>query len=324
MIKSKTSSQRFKKQPLFLIEKSLHTALSAINEVVDSEMEGLLADLQTLIRQPSVSAKKQGLVECANLVAQIMRKAGIDAQLLYINDSLHKNAEDDIDSCSSSSSSSSLPPIVYGEVKSKSNPHAKTILFYNHYDVQPEDPVELWEEDPFSGKVEGNCIFGRGSADDKGELITRIKAVEYYLKKTGDVPCNVKFIVEGEEEIGSVHIEQYLNKYRDRFNCDGVIWEFGYVDGNGRPIISLGMKGLLYVELIARGPSRDAHSSLAVLIENPAWLLIRALNTMCEANGKILIKDWYNEVRGFTDKELALIEKEPFDEKSFKKEYNTE
>ncbi|HYY51212.1 MAG TPA: M20/M25/M40 family metallo-hydrolase, partial [Nitrososphaeraceae archaeon] len=140
----------------------------------------VITDLQALIRQPSVSAKNQGLVECANLVAEIMRKAGINAQLLYIDGSLHKNAEDDIDS---SSSSSSLPPIVYGEVKSKSNPHAKTILFYNHYDVQPEDPVELWEEDPFSGKVEGNCIFGRGSADDKGELITRIKAVEYYLKK---------------------------------------------------------------------------------------------------------------------------------------------
>src|ERR671939_214032 len=104
------------------------------------------------------------------------------------------------------------------EVKSsKPNPNAKTILFYNHYDVQPEDPIELWDDaDPFSGKVKGNHIFGRGSMDDKGELITRIKAVENLLKETGDVPCNVKFIVEGEEEIGSKHIEDYLNKYRDK------------------------------------------------------------------------------------------------------------
>lgn len=264
-------------------------------------MPGLISDLQMLIRQPSVSARKQGLVECANLVSEIMRKGGITSEVLYLDDK-------------------SIPPIVYGEVLSRSNPD-KTLLFYNHYDVQPEEPLELWNDDPFSGKVEGNYIFGRGSADDKGELITRIKAVEYFLKETGDVPCNIKFIVEGEEETGSVHIEQYLTKYRDRLACDGVIWEFGYVDAKNRPIISLGMKGLLYVELIAKGPARDAHSSLAVLIENPAWRLVSALATMRDRNGKILIKDWYKEARPFTTEELGVISKEPFDEKEFKKEY---
>jgi acetylornithine deacetylase/succinyl-diaminopimelate desuccinylase-like protein len=301
MTLNQTNSQISKKQPLFSITKSLHTALSGINEIVDAEMEGLIADLKTLIRQPSISAKKQGLVECANLVAKIMRKAGINSEVLYLDDK-------------------SIPPIVYGELKSKSNPN-KTILFYNHYDVQPEEPLELWENDPFSGKVEGNYVFGRGSADDKGELITRIKAVEYCLKKTGDVPCNVKFMVEGEEEVGSVHIEQYFNRYSNRLSCDGVIWEFGYVDAKDRPIISLGMKGLLYVELTAKGPVRDAHSSLAVLIENPAWRLIYALNAMRNETGKILIKDWYKEVRPFTEQELSVIASEPFDVEEFKKEY---
>jgi acetylornithine deacetylase/succinyl-diaminopimelate desuccinylase-like protein len=258
--------------------------LSAIDAAVDSEMGTLVSDLQALIRQPSVSAKKMGLVECASLVAGTMKKAGIKSEVLYLDDK-------------------SIPPIVYGEVRSKSNPN-RTILFYNHYDVQPEEPLELWESPPFSGKVEGNYIYGRGSADDKGELITRIKAVEYFLKNTGDVPCNVKFMVEGEEEIGSVHVEQHLEKYKDRLKCDGVIWEFGYVDAKDRPIISLGMKGLLYVELIARGPARDAHSSLAVLIENPAWRLVSALHTMRDPSGKVLIKDWYKEVRPFTDEEL--------------------
>ena len=273
-----------------------------IDALVDSEMGALVLDLQTLIRQPSVSAKKQGLVECANLVAQIMQKAGIDSEVIYLN------------------SDKTVAPAIYGEVKSKSNPN-KTILFYNHYDVQPEEPLELWENEPFSGKVEGNYVFGRGAADDKGELITRIRAVEYFLKKTGDVPCNVKFLVEGEEEVGSVHIEQYLTQYKQRLNCDGVIWEFGYVDGKDRPIISLGMKGLLYVELIAKGPSRDAHSSLAVLIENPAWRLVYALSTMRGDDGKILIKNWYDEVRPFTDQELSVIGSEPFDEQEFKQEY---
>jgi acetylornithine deacetylase/succinyl-diaminopimelate desuccinylase-like protein len=275
--------------------------LSAIDALVDSEMGGLISNLQTLIRQPSVSAKKQGLMECANLVAQIMRNGGINSEVVYLDDK-------------------KVAPAVYGEVKSKSNP-CKTILFYNHYDVQPEEPLELWESEPFSGKVEGNHIFGRGSADDKGELITRIKAVEYFLKKTGDVPCNVKFMVEGEEEVGSVHIEQYLTQYKERLKCDAVIWEFGYVDAKDRPIISLGMKGLLYVELIAKGPSRDAHSSLAVLIENPAWQLVYALSTMRDSDGKVLIKDWYNELRPFTYQELSVIGSEPFDEQEFKQEY---
>jgi acetylornithine deacetylase/succinyl-diaminopimelate desuccinylase-like protein len=269
--------------------------------MVDAEMPGLITDLQNLIRQPSVSAKKQDMIKCANLVRETMSKAGINAELLYLDDK-------------------DISPIVFGEVMSRSNPD-KTILFYNHYDVQPEEPIELWKDEPFSGTVEGNHIFGRGAADDKGELITRIKAVEYFLKKTGDVPCNVKFMVEGEEEIGSVHMEEYLFKYRDRLSCDGVIWEFGYVDTKDRPIISLGMKGLLYVELIARGPVRDAHSSLAVLIENPAWRLVYALATMRDQSGRILIKDWYKEVRAFTKAEIEMISKEPFDDKEFKREY---
>jgi acetylornithine deacetylase/succinyl-diaminopimelate desuccinylase-like protein len=137
-----------------------------------------------------------------------------------------------------------VAPLVYGEVKSKKN-NSKTLMFYNHYDVQPAEPFDLWDDPPFSGILKGNKIFGRGSTDDKGELVTRIKAVEAYLKTTGDVPCNIKFVIEGEEETGSAHIEQYLKKYKKRFACDGVIWEFGYVDSKNRPIIGLGMKGLI-------------------------------------------------------------------------------
>jgi len=263
-------------------------------------MPALISDLQKLIRQPSVSAKNLGLEECATLVVQIMNNAGIKAEILRIG----KN----------------IPYAVYGEVQSRLNP-SKTILFYNHYDVQPAEPFDLWKDKPFSGKIKGNKIFGRGSADDKGELITRIKAVESYLKTEGDVPCNVKFLVEGEEEIGSMHVERYLKKYKNKFSCDAVIWEFGYVDAKDRPIISLGMKGLLYVELSVTESIRDAHSSLAVLIENPAWRLLEALRTLRDANGKILIKDWYKEVDAFTKEELNLIQSEPFDEKEFKKEY---
>ena len=267
---------------------------------VDSHMKTLVSDLQMLIRQPSVSAKNEGIVECANLVKKLLVNSGIQSDLLQ----LKKN----------------IAPIVYGEIKSKSNP-SKTLLFYNHYDVQPAEPFELWDYPPFSGKIKGNKVFGRGSADDKGELITRIKAVEAFLKTTGDVPCNVKFLIEGEEETGSAHIENYLKKYKKKFSCDGIIWEFGYVDSKDTPIVGLGMKGLLFVELSVKESVRDAHSSLAVLIKNPAWRLIEALKTLRDENGHILIKDWYKDVIPFTKTDLEIISKEPFDENSFKKEF---
>ncbi len=213
-----------------------------------------------------------------------------------------------------------IAPVVYGEVKSKKN-SSKTLLFYNHYDVQPAEPFNLWHDAPFSGKIKGNKIFGRGSSDDKGELITRIKAVEAFLKTTGGVPCNVKFVIEGEEETGSAYIEKYLKKYKKKFSCDGVIWEFGYVDSKNRPIVGLGMKGLLFVELSKKESNRDAHSSLAVIIKNPAWRLIDAVKTLRDSKGHILIKDWYKEVKPFTKRDLKLIDAEPFDESSFKKEF---
>ncbi|MFZ8908292.1 MAG: M20/M25/M40 family metallo-hydrolase [Nitrosopumilaceae archaeon] len=267
---------------------------------VDANMNGLISDLQTLIRQPSVSAKNEGIEECAKLVKKILIKSGISAEILRLK--------------------KGVAPIVYGEIKSKKQ-NSKTLMFYNHYDVQPAEPFDLWDFPPFSGKQKGNKIFGRGATDDKGELITRIKAVDAYLKTTGDVPCNIKFVIEGEEETGSAHIDQYLKKYKKKFACDGVIWEFGYVDSKNRPIVGLGMKGLLFVELSVKEAIRDAHSSLAVLIKNPAWRLVEAVKTLRDSDGKILIKDWYADVQQFSKKDLEIIAKEPFDEKSFKKEF---
>lgn len=276
---------------------------NVIENYIDSHINEMVLDLQTLIRIPSVSARNQNLIECAEMIYKLMTNAGINSEILYLDD--EKN----------------IPPIVFGELLSKKNPNGKTLLFYNHYDVQPEDPLNQWNFPPFSGEISGNYIYGRGASDDKGELITRIKAVESFIKETGDVPCNVKFIVEGEEEIGSNHIEEYLVKYKEKFRCDGIIWEFGYINEKNNPIISLGMKGLLYVELTASGPNKDTHSSLAVIIENPAWKLIKLLNSMVNENGKILIEDWYNDIKEFLPEEESILSAELFDEESFKKEY---
>ena len=267
---------------------------------VDKHRNELLNDLQTLIKQPSISAKNEGIEECSILVSKMLKKAGVSSEILRLN----KNAA----------------PLVFGEVKSKSNP-SKTLLFYNHYDVQPVEPIEEWEYPPFSGKIVGNKIFGRGASDDKGELITRIKAVESYLQEYNDVPCNIKFCIEGEEENGSENIEKYLKKFKKKFSCDGVIWEFGYIDTKNRPIVGLGMKGLLYVELSVKESIRDAHSSFAAIIKNPAWRLIDALKTLRDSNGKILIDGWSDDIIPLSQNDLKIIRKEPFDANDFKKEY---
>ena len=267
---------------------------------VDTNIGELVSDLQSLIQQPSISAKNEGIEDCAKLVTKILKQSGIKSHILRLK--------------------KGIAPVVFAEVNSKKNP-TKTLLFYNHYDVQPVEPIELWTDKPFSGKIKGNKIFGRGASDDKGELITRIKAVQAFLKTNGDVPCNIKFLIEGEEETGSEHIDNYLKKYKKKFSCDGVIWEFGYIDSKNRPIVGLGMKGLLYVELSKKESVRDAHSSLAVIIKNPAWRLIEAVNTLRDSNGKILIKDWYKEVKPLSKSEMKIIKNEPIDESSFKKEY---
>ncbi len=284
------------------------------SSLVDENMDKMISDLQILIRQPSVSAINEGLEECALVLSKMMNKAGIKTELLYLEKpSSIKNYQ---------VSALTVAPLVYGEVKSKSNPNGKTILFYNHYDVQPVDPIDKWDENPFSGKVEGNMVFGRGSSDDKGEIITRLKAVEFLLKKTGDVPCNIKFLIEGEEEIGSPNLDKYLLKYAEKFKCDLVFWESGYIDDKGRAIISLGQKGILNVELKVNGPLRDVHSSLAVAIENPAWVLVQALSLLYDNNdGKILIDGWFDDVQQPSERELKQIAKEFFDGDSFKKEY---
>ena len=263
-------------------------------------MNGLLKDLQTLINQPSISAKNEGIEECSILVSKMLKNAGVSSEILRLN----KNAA----------------PLVFGEVRSKSNP-STTLLFYNHYDVQPIEPIEEWDDPPFSGRIIGNKIFGRGASDDKGELITRIKAVEAYLKEYNDIPCNIKFCIEGEEENGSENIEAYLKKFKKKFSCDGVIWEFGYVDTKNRPIVGLGMKGLLYVELSAKESIRDVHSSFAPIIKNPAWRLIDALKTLRTSDGKILIKGWHDDITPLSKNDLKIIQREPFNANDFKKEY---
>ncbi len=257
-----------------------------------------IKDLQRLASQPSVSAKGEGIEACARLVREMMEDAGVRSRILRLP---------------------RANPVVYGELRSKRNP-SKTVLFYNHYDVQPPEPLELWDSEPFRPIVKGGKVFGRGVSDDKGEVISRLKLTESFLKTAGDVPCNFKFLIEGEEEIGSVNLHRYVSRYRNLFRADGVVWEFGSVDEKGRPIVVLGVKGILYVELTAREAKRDAHSSLAAVVRNPAWRLAWALSTLKDGEDRILVPHWYDDVRAFTRLEVDALRRMRFEEKALMKE----
>jgi acetylornithine deacetylase/succinyl-diaminopimelate desuccinylase-like protein len=278
------------------------SSVSSMNQVFQyvSENENQAVEqLIKLARQPSVSAKGEGIVECAKMVQDMLSDAGASTRLLEVE---------------------GANPVVTGEIRSKKNPK-KTILFYNHYDVQPPEPLELWESPPFEPAIRDGKIYGRGVADDKAELVGRLKLTEAFLRASGDVPCNFKFLFEGEEEVGSPNLRTFKKNFPESFKADGVIWEFGSVDKNERPEITLGVKGILYVELTAKNATRDAHSSLAAVIDNPAWRLVEALNTLKKGD-RILIPGWTDDVRPFSKKEIQLLRKQPSDvESELKSEY---
>jgi acetylornithine deacetylase/succinyl-diaminopimelate desuccinylase-like protein len=266
-------------------------------DYIDSSKNSTIELLSKLVRQPSVAATGQGIKECSELVTNLMGEIGANPKVYDLGEG---------------------SPVVTGEIKSKKNPKM-TILFYNHYDVQPPEPLELWDSPPFTPSVKDGTMYGRGVSDDKGELAGRIKLTEAFLRTWNDIPCNFKFVFEGEEEIGSIHLGQYVKKYPEIFRADGVIWEFGGVDPKGRPQVILGVKGILYVELTSKIAKKDAHSSLGAIVENPAWRLVGALSTL-KKHDRILIPGWYKDVKRFSKEELEWIRKAPYDAKSVKEE----
>src|SRR5467141_665224 len=273
-------------------------ALNPALQYVSKNKDRFLQDFRTLLKQPSVSAQKLGIEDCAKIVKKQMDIAGLKAKILPV-----KNGN----------------PVVYGEARSKSS--SKTLLIYGHYDVQPVEPLEEWDSPPFDAKIQGEKIISRGAADCKNNLTSCIKATESFLKSTGDVPLNLKFLFEGEEEIGSPHLPAFIDENKERLKADSVVCYDGDIDETGRPKIDLGVKGLLYVELRCKKAREDLHSSYAPLVDNPAWRLVWALNTMKSPEGKILIKGWYDDVEPFTPAQSKLVSRIPFRGENLLKEW---
>ena len=271
--------------------------MERIYSYIDENSERFVKELIELVRKPSVAATGEGIKECAEALKELMEKIGLDVKVIPEKDG---------------------NPVIYGEIKSeKSN---KTLLFYDHYDVQPPDPIEEWESPPFSGEIRNGKIYGRGTSDNKGNLVSRLMAVEAFLKVVGEVPANIKFVVEGEEEIGSPHLAPVIKEYADLFSADACIWEFGGINRRGNPCLYLGLKGVLSVELRAKGAKIDVHSANAPIIPNPAWRLVWALNNIKNEKDEILIEGFYENVEEPSSEEIECLKEIPFEEEEIKRE----
>ncbi len=237
---------------------------------VDEHRQQFIERLQWLCRQPSIAAQNVGIQETARMVVQLMEHIGIKTRL-YATDGA---------------------PVVYGVVGSG----PRTLLIYNHYDVQPPEPLEEWHSPPFAAEVRDGKLYARGAADNKGNLVARLSAVEAWLQTRGSLPLTVKFVVEGEEEMSSAHLHQFVRQHQELVQADGCLWEAGGKDIQENPGIYMGAKGILYVELEAAGANRDLHSSQATIVPNPAWRLVWALSTLKDRSENILIEGFYDDV----------------------------
>ena len=209
-------------------------------------------------------------------------------------------------------------PVVYGDWLNA--PGKPTILFYGHYDVQPVDPVNLWTSPPFEATVRDGEIYARGAADDKGQVFMHIKAIEAYLKQ-GSLPVNIKFFIEGEEEVGSVHLDDFVRDHKDDLNADVVVISDTTMFDRGVPSICYSLRGLAYFQIDVRGSKSDLHSGVfGGAVANPAIVLTQILAQMKDRGGRIKIPGFYDDVRPLSEEERAEWKKLPFNETRYRKE----
>ena len=195
-------------------------------------------------------------------------------------------------------------------------------MFYNHYDVQPPEPLELWDSPPFQPALRDGVLYARGVSDDKGHIIARLAAIDAFLAVTGELPCSVKFLIEGEEEVSSVSLPPFIAEHKELLAADGCIWEFGGVDEDGTPMQYTGMRGICYVELRAKTGTLDAHSGLGgSIFPNAAWRLVWALNTLKGPDERIRIPGFYDNVVPPTARDLELLAAMPDRAEEMKQRY---
>lgn len=271
------------------------SAMNAVEAYLTKNQVRFVDELCDYLRRPSISAGGEhagDMIACAEWVARHCRKIGLTAQVCRTQGN----------------------PVVLARTPRRGGkrPH---YLVYGHYDVQPPDPLELWKSPPFEPRITASSIFARGASDNKGQHFVHLKAVEAYLATGTPLPCDLTFVIEGEEEVGSASLSAFLASRRRDLHCDGVVISDGGMPGVDRPAIAYGLRGVCAMEVVVRGPSRDLHSGVfGGSVENPAMALCQMLARLRDKDGRIAVPGFYDRVQPLTRRERKLLAEEPFNE----------
>lgn len=275
-----------------------------VKAYIEENKDRFVEELNNLLRIPSVSADpefKDDVFEAAEFIKEKLIQAGAD----------------NIEVCPTAGY-----PIVYGE--KIIDPSKPTVLVYGHYDVQPADPYELWDSPPFEPVVKDGKIYARGACDDKGQMYMHVKAFEFMMKND-ELPCNVKFMIEGEEEVGSANLGTFIKENKERLEADVILISDTSMLGNETPSITVGLRGLAYMEVELIGPNRDLHSGVyGGAVANPINILSRMIASLQDENGKITIPGFYDNVLAIPEEEQAAMKRIPFDLEGYKEHLDIE
>ena len=275
--------------------------MEEVIKYISDNREAFINELKDFLRIPSISTlaeNKKDINDCASFVMEKLKQAGMSRVDIFQSEG---------------------HPIVYGEWLGA--PGKPTILVYGHYDVQPVDPIDLWESPPFEPTIKDGKIYARGATDDKGQMFMHVKSVESFFKTVGSPPLNVKFLIEGEEEIGSEHLEPFINNNLDLLKCDAVLISDTSLYAPGVPTLTYGLRGLAYMEVEVTGPNRDLHSgTFGGAVGNPVNVLAQMISKLHDKEGKITIPGFYKDVLKLTKKEKENYKLLKFSEKKFAKE----
>jgi acetylornithine deacetylase/succinyl-diaminopimelate desuccinylase-like protein len=276
--------------------------IKKVHSYIDANTENNILELKKLVAQPSVSNNNLEVAKCSKVLKGIMEKAGIETKIINTDGN----------------------PIVFGHLRSNRE-KTLTLLFYGHYDVQPVGDLDLWESQPFEPEIRNGRMYGRGTADNKGQLITHILAVKHYLEVLGDVPINIKFVFEGEEEIGSKHLAKFARENKELLSADMVYTSDGAMGINDVPNIIFGVRGVMNFDLSLDTSTTDNHSgNKGGVIKNAAWEMVKLLNTMKDEDDNVLIKGFYEDVVPPSEYDLKLIERLPYEPSELAKIYGVE
>jgi acetylornithine deacetylase/succinyl-diaminopimelate desuccinylase-like protein len=273
-----------------------------IIDYINLHRDRYLDELKALLAIPSVSAlpeHAEDVTRCAEWCADELRRIGLGNVQVMETPGF---------------------PVVYGDWLGA--PGAPTILFYGHYDVQPVDPLNLWESPPFEATIRDGEIYARGAADDKGQVFMHMKAVEAHLQQNARLPVNIKFMLEGEEEVGSAHLDDFIRAHRALLAADVVVVSDSAMFARGVPSICYGLRGLVYCQIDLRGSSTDLHSgSFGGALANPAFVLAQIIAQLKDKSGRIRVPGFYEDVRPLTDEERKAWGRLPFDERKYRKDF---